>query len=41
MRSVGHVTSMGEESVLPVRKRPRGRPKRRWEVNNKMYHHEA
>jgi hypothetical protein len=43
MRWAGHVTRMGDEKVVhrvlvgkPERKRPLGRPKRRWEDNIKM-----
>ena len=43
MRWAGHVASMGEEREVsrvlvgkPERKRPLGRPRRRWEDNIKM-----
>ena len=43
MRWAGHVTRMGEDRVVhrvfvgkPERKRPLGRPRRRWEDNIKM-----
>jgi hypothetical protein len=43
MRWAGHVARMGEDRVVhrvlvgkPERKRPMGRPRRKWEDNNKM-----